>query len=102
MMTQIKHQRPRQGLLGLGNLVVIGCLAAGARVAWAGLGELPVDTEYTVTYQIGNGSSTLPRVRLVDIVSIESRRFLVVYLAGYKTRTYVDWDSVRSLVPSSQ
>ena len=71
--------------------------------ALAGSSGFDPEIEYRVTYQTGsNSAQTLERVKVGDIVDIGSRAFLVVYLSGYKTRAYVDFDSVRSILPATQ
>ncbi len=91
---------------GWRSVFVICCLVAGSSHVWAdewpNFSSLPPDTEFNVTYEIGNEASTLQRVKLGNVVVIEAREFLVVYISGSQTPAYVDFESVRSIVPSPE
>ena len=81
--------------------VAIGLLMVSSPLVWAAVEGLDPEAEYQVTYQTGSTSAqTLGPAKITDIVELGSKRFLVVYLSGYKTKGYVDLESVRSILPT--
>lgn len=62
------------------------------------------DVEYSVTYEASaNEARTLEAVRVIKIVQLGSRSFLVLDLGGSPTAKqygYIDLDSVRSILPT--
>ena len=89
-----------RGLIGLS---VVASLVVCSRPTWADTGGLDTNMEYAVTYQVSyNQAKELTPVKIDDIVKINGRTFLVIYISGYSSRAYIDFDSVRSLLPAKR
>jgi len=74
--------------------------SAQARAAAAGLDP---ELEYNVTFETSEKESkTLTAVRVLDTMEIGGRQFLVVILPGYRTRGFINIDSIRSILPTKQ
>ena len=88
----------RKTLVGL---FVLGGLVNLPRVAWAARPTaFDPDSTYTVTYEAGSTQSTTAEgVKILDVVTIGSKEFLVVELGlGTKKRGYINLEAVRTIV----
>jgi hypothetical protein len=86
--------RLRDGLVGAGLLLLT------ATGAWAAVAGVNPETEYNITYQIAQDQSKVASsVNIIDTTEIGGKAFLVVFLPGYKTKAYLDLDSIRTIIP---
>jgi len=88
----------------LGSLLVgvALLLAADGQAAAEAIGLDP-ELEYNVTFEISEKEAkTLTAVHVLDTAEIGGRRFLVVILPGYRTRGFINIDSIRSIIPTKQ
>lgn len=82
----------------------------GAALLWVGGGNAIAqaagpdpELEYNVTFEISNEEAkTLTAVHVLDTAEIGGRRFLVVLLPGYRTRGFINIDSIRAILPTKQ
>ena len=79
--------------------VMLGVLCALPMQGLAAVAGLDPDVEYAVVYEVGKGAESIRPVKIVDLIEVGSRTFVVLALAGYKSKAYVDLDSVRSILP---
>lgn len=84
-------------LMGAALLAVGGSQTAGAATG------LDPELEYNVTFEISEKEAkTLTAVRVLDTMEIGGKTFLVVILPGYRTRGFINIDSIRSILPTKQ
>ncbi len=80
--------------------MLVGLLGAATGTAWAAVAGVNPETEYNITYQVAEDQSkTASSVRIVDTTEMGGKTFLVIYLPGYKTKTYLDLASIRIIIP---
>ena len=87
-----------------GSLVLSAVLlmGGGAQAAAAATGLDP-DLEYNVTFATSEKEAkTLISVHVLDTLEIGGRTFLVVILPGYRTRGFINIESVSSILPTKQ
>jgi len=83
----------------VGAVLLVSC---GTQAAAAATGLDP-ELEYNVTFEISEKEGkTLTAVHVIDTMEIGGKTFLVVILSGYRTRGFIDIDSVRSILPTKQ
>ena len=80
-------------------------LMTGSGHAWAeatATGPDP-DLEYNITFATSEKEAkTLLSVHVLDTLEIGGRTFLVVILPGYRTRGFINIESISSILPTKQ
>jgi hypothetical protein len=77
-------------------------LLAISRVGWAAHPIVESDVEYAVTYEVNFfETETVRPVKLVDVVTLGSKQFLVVEVRGFnKTASaFIDLEHIRVILP---
>ena len=89
------------GSLVLSAVLLMGGGAQAAAEATA-TGFDP-DLEYNITFETSEKEAkTLISVHVLDTLEIGGRTFLVVILPGYRTRGFINIESVSSILPTKQ
>lgn len=82
------------------GLVGLGLLLSAATGAWAAVAGVNPETEYNITYQVAQDQAkTVSSANILDTTEMGGKTFLVVLLPGYKTKAYLDLDSIRAIIP---
>ncbi len=91
------RKRTRHIVAALVLLSEIVC--GGVALSEAAVSGFDPETDYIVVYEVGDNAESIKPVKILELTVIGSRTFMVVSLAGYKARAYVDLQSIRSILP---